>query len=117
MRVGELTDDDGALLRTRITKNPFLMEDVKHIFYPNRDVNKHNKTMIKKLSKLESIKAQLQLPKGQTSIIDEKIGTILNNDFPETLTIGVGARNMMIWNVDQLDYLYIGLNGTVVGIE
>ena len=92
-------------------------QDILHIFFPNIDVTKHNTDMLNKLSKVERIEAQQDLPKGRNSIIDEKKGTIGNTEFPETLKIAIGARCMVIYNLDVIDDLCNGQCGTIVGIE
>ena len=50
-------------------------------------------------------------------IRDRKKGTIGNTEFPETLTIAIGARCMIIYNIDVIDDLCNGQCGTVIGIE
>ena len=93
-------------------------QKIMHVFFPNREVRKHNEDMVKKLkSKLMAIVAKLQLPKGRKSFTDPNKGTIGNTEFLETLKIGVGARCMIIINMDIKDNLVNGQCGTVVGIE
>ena len=66
LRVGIVTPEDEALLRTRLTNEEFLLEEAFHIFYYNKFVTKHNNDMLKKLlSKLISVKALQDLPKGR----------------------------------------------------
>ena len=66
LRVGIVTPEDEALLRTRLTKEELLLEEAFHIFYYNKFVTKHNNDMLKKLlTKLISVKALQDLPKGR----------------------------------------------------
>ena len=113
MRVGKVTSADETLLRTRKTDAPFLDCDAMHLFYKNRDVTEHNEKMLKKLTtKLISVKAKI---KGNYYISDKK--TVCDSEYLETFEFKVGARVMMVMNIDLDDDLYNGAGGTVVGYE
>ena len=45
LREGIVTPEDEALLRTRLTKDDFLLEEAFHIFYFNQHVTEHNLTL------------------------------------------------------------------------
>ena len=77
LREGIITAEDEALLRTRLTKDEFLLEEAFHIFYFNKFVTEHNSKMLQKLlAELISVKALQSLPKGRKPFIDQNKGTI-----------------------------------------
>ena len=118
IREGVFTKKDEATLRERITDEAFLDEDALHTFYKNRNVKQHNIEMVNTLTrKLLSAKALHFLPKGQTKFINPGKGTIGNTDFMDNFEFKIGARCMMIYNVDLMDDLFNGASGTIVGAE
>ena len=63
--------------------------------------------MVNKLSrKLLSAKAMHCLPKGQKPYINLEKGTVGNTDFMENFEFKIGARCMMIYNIDLMDDLF-----------
>ena len=113
-----MTEKDEATIRERITDQKFLEEDALHTFYKNKNVSNHNTEMVNKLSrKLLSAKAMHGLPKGQKPFINQGKGTIGNTDFMDNFEFKIGARCLMIYNVDLLDDLFNGASGTIVGVE
>ena len=118
IRVGNVTPTDEALLRTRLTDEPFLDDNALHLFRFNKDVTEHNEKMLKKLlTDLISVKASISLPKGRKIKIDKGKKTIEKSEFMETFEFKIGARVTMIKNIDLMDDLYNGAGGTVVGVE
>ena len=116
--VGLVTEKGEALLRERQTTDKFLDKDAMHIFYHNIDVKNHNDKMLNTIdSQLVSIKASIALPKGCYSTTDKKKGTIGSTQFQEVLSIKIGTRVGLIYNVNIIDDLVNGSYGTVVGIE
>ena len=92
--------------------------EAQHIKTRNKNVKSHNDKMLKKIdSELVVIEAVQILPRGRKSIIDKSKGTIGQTDFLEFLEVRVGARVVLIFNVDIMDDLYNGACGTVIGIE
>ena len=82
LREGIVTPEDEALLRTRLTKDEFLLENAFHIFYFNQFVTEHNNKMLQKLATaLLSAKAIQSLPKGRKPFVNIKKGTIGDTDF------------------------------------
>ena len=117
-RVGLVTEKGEALLKERQTTAEHLDEDAMHIFYEIKHATKHNATILNGIkSPLVSIKASIAHPKGSYIKIDEKKGTIGSTQFQETLDIKIGSRVTLIFNVNVIDDLVNGSNGTVVGIE
>ena len=116
-REGICTDEDEACIKSRKTNKKFLDDDCMHVFYLN-DVNKHNEAMLNKLfSPILTIKARQKTPKGFKPTIHKKKGTIAQTSFMETINIKIGARCMLIHNVNVIDYLVNGSTGKVVGFE
>ena len=101
-----------------MTDNAFLDVNALHMFYKNADVSGHNTKMLnKEESDLASVQVRLFLPKGRKSVTKSNKGTIADTEFLEVLNIKVGARCMIIDNMDITDDLVNGQCGTVVGIE
>ena len=117
LRQGIVTDEDEALLRTRITEKDFLEKDAMHVFYMNKDVKNHNDKMINKLdSKLVTIPAIKNIPKGYPVTITEH-GTIGTSQFMDKLSLKKGARVKLTFNVNTTDKLVNGSFGEVAGFE
>ena len=117
-REGIVSEEGKALLRERCTTEEFLDEEAMHIIYTRVDVKDHNNKMLNVLpSQLVSIKAGQALPKGAKSTIDPKSGTIGKTQFLDVLNIKIGARVVVIHNVNVIDDLVNGSYGKVIGIE
>ena len=119
IREGILNAKDEAILRERITDQTFLEEESTHTMYKNIDVCNHNTTMVQKLpNDLLSAKASHYLAKGTYPFIDEsKGGTIGSTDFLDNFEFKVGARCVMIYNVDLVDDLFNGATGIIIGVR
>ncbi len=117
IREGILTDNDELVLRSRITEEPFLIEDAMHVFYTNKEVHDHNTKMLEQLTtKAKDFNAIHILPKG-FSTRTTKHGTVASTQFQEVLRLRIGARCMLIFNVNTIDELVNGATGTVLGFE
>ena len=117
LRKGIVTDEDEALLKTRITENDFLEKDAMHVFYRNEDVQNHNDKMINKLdSALVTTPAIKTFPKGYPVTIQPH-GTIDNTQFMDKLQLKKGARVKLTFNVNTTDKLVNGSFGEVAGFE
>lgn len=118
IREGILNAKDEAILRERITKQRFLNEETKHTFYHNKNVSKHNTDMVKQLpTDLLAANAMHALQKGTKPFINKSKGTIGNTDFLDIFEFKIGARCMMIYNVDLVDDLFNGTSGIIIGVE
>ena len=117
IREGEMSDDDVKLLQSRLTNEEFLEDDAMHIFYTNREVNEHNDKMLEKLKGSKfSMKAGKIVPKGYESR-ESPNGTVDNTQFMKNLTLKIGARCVLVFNINVIDSLVNGSSGTVIGIE
>ena len=116
IRVGQFTDEDEALLRSRITTEKYLDDDAMHVFYTNEEVDDHNNKMLDKIpGKADEIMAIKANPKGFTPNVSK--GTVHKTQFMNKLKIKNGSRVSLTFNVNTIDNLVNGALGTVVGIE
>ena len=116
-REGIITQDDEALLKTRLSDEDFLEQDALHVFYTNKEVGDHNSKMLNGLdSGLVSVKAIKRGPRGYIPDIKGH-GTIDDTQMMDVLTLKVGARAKLTSNINTCDSLVNGVFGTVVGIE
>ena len=121
VRIGQATAKDKKLLESRkpskLTKEEY--ENATHVFFRNIDVLKHNNKMIKTLgTSLVEIEAKYEVPKGvkyEPSIND--YGIVGESNLSEIVQVKVGARVMLIYNVNIPDLLVNGSLGTVLGFE
>lgn len=117
-RIGEPNDEDIALLKSRcITKlNKSYPHDALHMFFSNREVNDHN---IQKLDKLKTKKEQIELvgdyPLKYKPYITPH-GTVDDTNLYQTLNIKIGARIMVVLNVNTMDSLVNGSIGVVLDV-
>ena len=117
-REGIVTEENEALLKTRETTEKFLDDDSMHVCYKNDDVNDHNDKMLATLdSPMITLKAHQKIPKGFISYTDKNKGTIGGTAFMDTLNLKIGARCMLIHNINVLDNLVNGSTGKIVGFE
>ena len=117
-----LQKHDEKLLESRTVNNDVTPQpDALHLFYFNKDVDAHNK------SQLSSLNTEIYTIKARD--IDQSSGRIIKvHDTPHRTTrkddtclvpeleLAVGARVMLIANVDVLDGLCNGVSGTIKGI-
>jgi hypothetical protein len=98
---------------------PDTPNEALHVFARNRDVDEHNLNMLQdKCSNISLLKA-LDYSKDPrngtyTKLQSPKVGN--TDDLADTLTIGIGAKVMLLRNVDVTDGLFNGAMGTVVNI-
>ena len=119
-----LEQADEQLLKSRIVQENVLSPppDALHLFYLNKDVDNHNET---KLQCLDTPKYKVKAVD-----IDQNGGRVIKrHETPHNttrkddtalvpyLTLAVGARAMLIVNIDVTDGLCNGVSGIIKGIE
>ena len=115
-RVGEVSKEDEAVLKSRITEEQYLDDDAMHVFYMNDDVNKHNDKMLDSIvGEAEEIDAIKANPKGFTPNVSKQ--TVHTTNFMNKLKVKIGARVSLVFNVNTPDNLVNGSFGTIVGFE
>ena len=117
IREGIVTEEDEALLRTRITVNAHLEHDAMHVFYTNAEVADHNNKMLNKLSgELIEVNAIKSGPRGYKPKIQSH-GTIDDTQMMNKFTFKIGSRVKLTSNINTCDELVNGAFGTVLGVE
>ena len=110
----ELSEDDMALLKTRISM-PKHEENITKIFGRNADVNKVNDTRLNSLkSAMFTIEAVHSPARKNLKITDA--GTIEQTAFLQSLKVKVGARVMLVHNISTLDGLTNGAQGNIMEV-
>ena len=119
-----LQETDIALLESRTVKENVLTAppDALHLFYRNVHVNKHNKAKIATLNtKQYTVQAEDVDQSGgrivKVNTTPHKTSRNDNTSLAESLQLAVGARTMLIANVDVSDGLCNGVSGIIKGIE
>ena len=117
-RIGEATDEDIKILESRqwtlLSNSEY--NNATHLFFTNVDVNLHNDDMLNLLNgKLVVVKADVN-PKNLATK-PNKNGQIDNSQFVINLTLKVGARVIVISNIDIKDSLVNGSLGVILDIK
>ena len=116
-REGIVTDDDLKLLRSRETEELHNDLDALHLAYSNKETLNHSDNMISQIeTSTAEIEARKFYPKGRKPFIKPD-GRLEDLNILDVLKIKVGARVLMIFNVNSIDDLVNGSTGTVVGLE
>ena len=117
IRFGEQTEEDIKLLKSRYVSN-FKRENwdnAIHAFYTNEDVKNHNIKMLNKL-KGDLITLTAYHQKGIAKNITNH-GTINQTKFEDKLELKIGAKVMMVHNIDIADGLVNGVTGTAINFS
>ena len=111
---GEHTEEDLRTLASRISdQRP---KDAFYIFGTNEPCKKHNDAALKDLEGEEkSFKAHF--PKGYRMEPNKKTGKLGSSGYLDELHLKIGARIMLIHNVDTSDYLSNGTMGYVAAFH
>ena len=112
----KFTEEDIQILKSRCidVTNAMFAPDTLHVYLWNKQVHAHNKSMLDKLSTdIVSVEANDKIPeslKGKTIPTDPRY----TGGLPQTIDLAIGARVMLIRNVDVTDGLTNGAQGTIV---
>ena len=116
-RMGIVLDDDLKALQDRETNDPHHDLDAMHLCYSNLETQDHNNAMLSKLNTpLVQIEAIKRYPKGRKPVIKDD-GRIEDLNVLNVLKVKIGARVVMVYNVDTIDDLVNGSTGTIRAIE
>jgi len=124
LRIGQCTDDDEAILMTRIIKvdkeNEQYPANVLHTFATNRECDEHNNFSLHRLgTKVYQINAiDSKLDRLTKSVIVEKLPLKQSDTggLRETVSIADGAHVMITCNLDVSDGLSNGVIESVKGV-
>ncbi|XP_072042907.1 uncharacterized protein [Amphiura filiformis] len=123
-RTEPLEKADKKLLESRIVKDNALEapQDALHLFFLNDDVDNHNEKKLQTLTTDTFMIKAVDVDQIGSRIIkvnETPHKTSRQNDtvLAPVLKLAVGARTMLISNVDVLDGLCNGVSGVIKGIE
>ena len=117
-RTGEQTEVDISLLRnrciTKMSKN--YPHSACHLFFTNREVHDHNCQNLNKLkTKLYEIELVGDYPANYKPTITAH-GTVDDTNLAQTLKLKIGARVMVVLNINTSDSLVNGSLGVIIDI-
>ena len=118
VRTGDHTEEDLALLRTRIRpKTDPSLEDAIHVYGTNAKVNARNKAKLDKIEgELFTIKAK-NASKTIKTFKTNNAGCIKNTPFQAVLNLKINAEVVLVHNINTIDGLTNGCRGVLVGVE
>ena len=119
VRIGEQTQEDMQLLRTRVrpAKHHDLKEASLYIVCKRKDCARINTNYIAKLKgKAVILKARHHHPtqKNYKPYIEQKEGAVATTSFLNELILKIGAKVMIIHNIDTTDSLTNGQLGVLI---
>ena len=119
VRIGAQTEEDIALLQTRVRpkSDPTIDPNALHIYGTNAKVNARNTAKLEEMSgQLFTIKAQ-NASRTVKTFNKNSAGCIVNTPFMAKLELKIGCEVMLVHNINVLDGLTNGCRGVLVGVE
>ena len=117
IRMGEHTEADIKTLASRISQES--PPDALYVFGENQYCKQHNDAYVESLDgEMYSFKALY--PKGESFLqktVSKKTGRVRGKSFLDELRLKVGAKAIIIHNVDTSDHLSNGTCGYIAGFE
>ena len=119
VRVGAHTDEDIALLQTRVRpkSDPTIDPNALHIYGTNAKVNARNNA---KLEEIDGVLYEIRAKNASRTVKTFKTnsaGCILNTPFLKVLKLKVGCEIVLVHNINTLDGLTNGCRGVLVDVE
>ena len=116
-RKGIVTNEDFEALKERVTDDPHLDLDSMHLGYLNQFVQDHNLEMLTHLrTPLITSQATKVYPKGRKPKVRPD-GRIEDLQCLDVLRLKIGARCVLIHNINTVDDLVNGSAGSIIGVE
>lgn len=116
-REGIVLEADLNILQERETDELHHDLDAMHLAYSNKETLDHSENMLLQLeTRSNAIEAVKFYPKGRKPFVKPD-GRIEDLNVLDVLTIKVGARVVMVFNVNSIDDLVNGSTGTIIGLE
>ena len=117
IRLGNVTDEDIDFLKKRqCAETPEALNSVTHIFATNAAVNNHNQKMLNMIVKTILTKEATDSKNDtRTNRLSTANFTANSGGLPKQLKIGIGARVMLLKNLNVDDGLVNSALGTVTG--
>ena len=119
VRIGAHTEEDIALLKTRVRpkSDPTIDPKALHIYGTNAKVNAKNDAKLNEMGgELFTIRAK-NASRTVKTFKTNSAGCIQNTPFLEVLKLKVGCEVMLIHNINTLDGLTNGCRGVLVDVE
>ena len=120
IRIGDQSDADIAMLKTRVRPEGHTdLQGAMYVTCTNKSVQKMNEIRLSELkAELHVVEAKNIHPtiKNFQPKVDER-GTVGGTGFVQTLRIKVGARVMLIHNLEVIDGLANGTRGELIAVQ
>jgi hypothetical protein len=119
IRTSNHTEEDIAFLRSReisVSSTDYPKEAL-HIFATNKSVDEHNSNMLNALPSQKVTLVAVDRKPAALSSYDVNSDTRFTGGLPSVISLAIGAKVMLIRNIDVSDGLVNGAQGTVIGFS